>query len=115
MFSHHVWAAGGALGGWHELGLALPPNAVAPQSLADILEEGGGRDKELAGFRSWSAFILFSRIANLKGGADRYLTTAANKDAGNGKDGTMGSHRRRATRELLVHADENLLERTRTK
>lgn len=46
MFSHHVGAAGGALGGWHELGLALPPNAVAPQSLADILKEGGGEYKE---------------------------------------------------------------------
>lgn len=37
VFSHHIGAAGGALGSWHELGLALPPNAVAPQSLADVL------------------------------------------------------------------------------
>lgn len=112
MFSHHVGAAGGALGGWHELGLALPPNAVAPQSLADILKEGGGEDKESVSHQALQLecffFFFFSRIANLKGGADRYLTTAANKNGVNGKDGTMGY--RRATRELLEHADENLLE-----
>lgn len=111
MFSHHVGAAGGALGGWHELGLALPPNAVAPQSLADILKEGGGEDKESVSHQALQLecfLFFFSRIANLKGGADRYLTTAANKNGVNGKDGTMGY--RRATRELLEHADENLLE-----
>lgn len=88
VFSHHVRATSGAFSGWHELGLALPPDAVAPQSLADILEEGRGEDKEsVSRPRSWSAFCC---IANLKGGADRYLTTAANKNAGHGNEGTMG-------------------------
>lgn len=94
MFSHHVGATGGALGGWHELGLALPPNAVAPQSLADILKEGGGQYKESISHQALQLecffFFFSSPIANLKGGADRYLTTAANKNGVNGRDGTMG-------------------------
>lgn len=94
MLSHHVGAAGGALGGWHELGLALPPNTVAPQSLANILEEGGGEDKESVNqapqLEHYFFFCVCVCIVNPKGGADRYLTTAANKNGGNGKDGTMG-------------------------
>lgn len=39
MINHHIGAAGWTFSGWHELGLTLPPNTVAPQSLADILEE----------------------------------------------------------------------------
>lgn len=38
MFSHHIRSTGRAFGSWHEFGLTLPSNTVAPQSLADILE-----------------------------------------------------------------------------
>lgn len=38
MLNHHIGAAGGTFSSWHELGLTLPPNPVAPQSFADILE-----------------------------------------------------------------------------
>lgn len=39
VLSHHVGATGRAFSSWHEFGLTLPSNAVAPQSLADILEQ----------------------------------------------------------------------------
>lgn len=65
MSSHHVRATSRALGSWHKLGLALPSNAVAPQSLADVLEEGRGEDKKaLVGP---AAGALFWCIANFKG------------------------------------------------
>lgn len=86
VLSHHVRATGGALSGWHELGLALPPNAVAPQSLADILEEGRGKDKENVSGPLAGALFCALQISK----ADWYLTTAANKNAGNGNEGTKG-------------------------
>lgn len=39
VLSHHIGAASRALSSWHEFGLTLPPNTVAPQGLADILEQ----------------------------------------------------------------------------
>lgn len=39
VLSHHVGATGRAFSGWHKFGLTLSSNAVAPQSLADILEQ----------------------------------------------------------------------------
>lgn len=39
VFIHHVGTAGRALSSRHELGLTFPPKTVAPQSLADILEQ----------------------------------------------------------------------------
>lgn len=38
MVNYHFGAAGRTFSSRHELGLTLPSNPVAPQSLADILE-----------------------------------------------------------------------------
>lgn len=39
VFNHHAGTTGRALSSWHELGLTLPSKTVAPQGLADILEQ----------------------------------------------------------------------------
>lgn len=35
----HLWTAGRALGGWHELGLTFSSDPVAPQGFTDVLLE----------------------------------------------------------------------------
>jgi len=37
---------GRAFSSWHELGLTLPPKTVAPQSLADILEQSRKKERQ---------------------------------------------------------------------
>lgn len=72
VFSHHIRAAGRAFSSWHELGLTLPPNTVAPQSLADVLEQ----EQRV----SYMALLTYVHAANLRSGVISFRpATAANK------------------------------------
>ena len=81
VLSHHIRAAGRAFSGWHELGLTLPPNTVAPQSLADILEQHGRKAQE-----SYTALLIYFRAPHFSSGIISFLHTAAVNKASDGKD-----------------------------
>lgn len=56
-YADHIRAAGRAFGSWHEFGLALPPNTMTPQGLADILERD---ERESRGQGLWQPVLAFS-------------------------------------------------------